>query len=104
MNLGRVIGTVWATKKHRGSEGLKMLLVQPVTAEGKPYGRRLAAFDSVGAGEGELVYFVEQYEATLAFPHLKLVPIDVSIVGIVDTLEDQTQEVLGSTDTGKAGA
>ena len=104
MRLARVIGTVWATRKHAGSDGLKMMLIQPVTGEGKPSGSPLAAFDSVGAGEGELVYFVEQYEATLAFPDRKLVPIDVSIVGIVDTLEDDSARVLSSPDRGEAGA
>jgi len=78
VNLGKVIGSIWATRKAEGSEGLKMLLVQPVTGEGKPIGRPVSAFDSVGCGEGELVYYVEQYEATLAFPERTLVPIDVS--------------------------
>ena len=40
MNLGRVIGKVWATQKHPGSEGLKMLLVQPITAEGNSMSAR----------------------------------------------------------------
>ena len=104
MNLARVIGTVWATRKHPGIEGLKMQLVQPVTGEGKPVGRPLAAFDSVGAGPGELVYFVDQYEATLAFPDRPLTPIDVAIVGIVDRLDDDSQRVLGAGGRGEAGA
>jgi len=104
MILARVVGNVWASKKHSGLEGLKMLLVQPVTGEGRPYGAPRAAFDSVGCGPGELVYYVEQYEATLAFPEKRLVPIDCAIVGIVDTLEDASEQVLGSSDLGKAGA
>lgn len=104
MNLARVIGTIWATRKHPRTEGLKMQLIQPLTGEGKPFGRPLAAFDSVGAGQGELVYYVEQYEATLAFPDRPLTPIDTAIVGIVDRLDDDSEQVLGGPDRGEAGA
>ena len=104
MNLARVVGTIWATRKHPGTEGLKMQLIQPLTGEGRPTGGLLAAFDSVGAGPGEMVYFVSQYEATLAFPDRPLTPIDIAIVGIVDQLEDQSAEVLGGESRGEAGA
>ncbi len=103
MRLARVIGTVWASHKHPGLDGLKMQLVQPLTGEGRPSGRPLAAFDSVGAGPGELVYFVDQYEATLAFDRPQT-PIDCAIVGIVDHLDDESARVLGDADRGEAGA
>jgi ethanolamine utilization protein EutN len=102
--LARVIGTIWGTRKVAGTEGLKMQLIQPLTCELKPDGGVLTAFDSVGAGQGELVYFVSQYEATLAFPERPLVPIDQAIVGIVDRLDDEHERVLGSPDRGEAGA
>jgi ethanolamine utilization protein EutN len=95
---------VWASRKVDGAAGLKMQMIQPLTCELKPDGGLLAAFDSVGAGQGELVYFVSQYEATLAFPERKLVPIDQAIVGIVDRLDDEHERVLGSPDRGEAGA
>ncbi len=109
MRLARVIGTVWATRKHPGMEGLKMLLIQPVSSDernsgGTVGGGALAAFDSVGAGEGELVYYVEQYEATLPFPDRQLVPLDVAIVGIVDRVDDESERVFSSPDRGEAGA
>lgn len=103
MNLARVIGSVWATRKTPRADGLKMLLIQPVTGELEPDGIPLAAFDSVGCGPGELVYYVEQYEATLAFPDRPLTPIDVAIVGIVDRLDDESERVLSGDDLGKAG-
>jgi microcompartment protein CcmK/EutM len=102
LNLGRVIGTIWATRKHPGTEGIKMQLVQPLTGELKPAGSPLAMFDSVGAGEGELVYYVLQYEATLAFDR-PLVPFDASIIGLVDRVDDESERVLGGADLGKAG-
>jgi ethanolamine utilization protein EutN len=104
MRLARVIGSVWGTKKPEGFRGLKMLLIQPLTAQLENDGRPIAACDSVGAGQGELVYFVSQYEATLAFPDRPLVPIDQAIVGIVDRLDDDTAQVLGAEDNGRAGA
>jgi ethanolamine utilization protein EutN len=104
VNLHRVIGTVWASAKVEGSDGLKMQLVQPVDAAGEPAGPPRVAFDSVGAGPGELVFTVAQYEATLPFPDRPLVPIDLTIVGIVDTVEDQSAAVLGSADRGEAGS
>ncbi len=104
MRLARVVGSVWATRKVGGIDGLRMQMIQPLTTELKPDGGMLAAFDSVGAGEGELVYFVSQYEATLAFPDRKLVPTDQAIVGIVDRLDDESERVLASDDLGKAGA
>lgn len=107
MNLARVIGSIWATRKGENLDGLKMLLIQPLTGEGDPFGKPLAAFDSVGCGEGELVYFVTQYEATLAFAERKLVPTDVAIIGIVDRVDENSAYVLGPNgggDVGKAGA
>lgn len=104
MNLGRVIGSVWATRSHAGLTGLKMQLVQPLTGEGKPAGAPLAMFDAVGAGPGELIYFVTQYEATLAFADRRLVPTDAAITGIVDRVDDESKRVLGGDDLGKAGS
>ena len=109
MILGLVIGSVWASHKQPGTEGLKIQLVQPLTGELRPQGRPLAAFDSVGAGPGELVYYVLQYEATLPFPDRPLTPIDATILGIIDEVHDQAAAVLDPSPdnpfgSGKAGA
>jgi microcompartment protein CcmK/EutM len=83
MTLGRVIGRVWASVKHPGLEGLRMLFVQPLTPELKPTGRRIIVTDATGAGAGELVYWVRGKEAS--FPFLPAEPpTDNTIVGIVD--------------------
>jgi microcompartment protein CcmK/EutM len=83
MTFGRVIGRVWATVKHPGLDGLRMLYVQPLTPELKPTGRRIIVTDSTGAGAGELVYWVRGKEAS--FPFLPAeAPTDNTIVGIVD--------------------
>lgn len=103
MNLARIIGTVWATRKAAGLDGLKMQLIQPLSSELKEQGKPIAAFDAVGAGPGELVYFVTQYEATLAFAERPLVPVDAAITGIVDRVDDDTKGVLRAS-RGEAGA
>ena len=86
MNVARVIGTIWATRKYPDLEGAKILIVQPLSCELDPIGRPLAAVDTVGAGEGELVYYVTAYEAVIPFFRPR-VPIDASIVGIIDSID-----------------
>ena len=83
MQLARVIGDVVATPKDPLFEGIKLLLVQPMNADGKDVGRPLVAVDSVGAGVGEKVFFVRGKEAGFPFYPVE-VPADAGIVGIVD--------------------
>jgi ethanolamine utilization protein EutN len=83
MQLGRVIGHVVATHKDESLVGIKLLVVQPLTAERQPVGRPLVAVDSVGAGTGEVVFFVRGKEASFPF-HPVEPPVDAGIVGIVD--------------------
>lgn len=84
MQLGRVLGSVVATEKAPGLEGVRFLLVQPLDKSGKAKGETLVAADAVSmAGPGELVYFVASREAAEALPQ-RFVPVDHAIVGIVD--------------------
>ena len=86
MRLARVVGTVVATAKDSSLKGKKILLLKHVTEEGESTGRAFAALDSVGAGAGEMVYYVRGKEA--AFPFLPdEVASDATIVGIVDSWE-----------------
>jgi microcompartment protein CcmK/EutM len=83
MYFGRVVGMVWATVKSPQMVGQRMLVVQPLTPELKKTGKPLICTDSIGAGTGELVYWVRGKEAS--FPFLPLEPpIDTTVVGIVD--------------------
>jgi ethanolamine utilization protein EutN len=83
MQLARVIGDIVATRKDEALVGIKLLVVQPLTPEGDPAGKALVAVDSVGAGVGEIVFFVRGKEA--AFPFYPVQPpVDAGIVGIVD--------------------
>ncbi len=87
MQLARVIGTVVATERYEGLEGVKFLVIQPLDKKLQPRGEALVAADGVHmAGPGELVYYVSSREAALACPET-FVPVDDAIVGIVDAVE-----------------
>ena len=89
MHLGRVIGTVVATEKTPDLEGVRFLIVQPLTRDLADRGRPVVAADGVVmAGPGELIYYVGSREAAQAMPE-PFVPVDHAIVGIVDQLAVQ---------------
>lgn len=86
MLLGKVVGTVVATRKEPTLEGSKLLVVRGVDLDGKPTSTLVVAVDAVGAGVGELVLYASgssarQTEAT------KDRPVDATVMAIVDTLE-----------------
>ena len=83
MQLAKVIGDVVTTRKDENLAGLKLLVLQPIGADGAAVGRTIVAVDSVGAGVGETVFFVRGKEASYPF-HPTEVPTDAGIVGIVD--------------------
>ena len=83
MYLARVTGTVVATQKDPSLQGLTLLVLEPLTTDRRPASRPIVAVDTVGAGEGEEVFFVRGREASLPFLPA-LVPTDASVVGIVD--------------------
>ena len=84
-HLGKVIGTIWGTTRYPGLEDAKIQLLQPILADGKKIGNPIAVVDTVGAGQGECVLYVTAYEAVIPF-HRDMVPIDASIVGIVESI------------------
>ena len=86
MLLGNVIGTVVATRKDERLVGQKLLVVRPVSPQGKPEGSCLVAVDTVEAGVGETVLIVSGSSARMA-AGMKDCPVDAAIVGIVDAIE-----------------
>ena len=87
VKLGLVRGSVVATVKDPGMEGMKLLVVQPVDDRHRPVGAIVVAADAVHqAGPGDLVYFVASREAAEAMEP-RFVPVDHAIVGIVDAVE-----------------
>jgi len=87
MQLARVKGTVVATIQYQGLEGVKFLIVQPLSKTQQPVGKPVVAADATAqAGPGELVFIVGSREAAQAMPEV-FVPVDHAIVGIVDDVE-----------------
>jgi ethanolamine utilization protein EutN len=87
MLFGRVKGSAVCTLKYPGTEGLKLLLVQPLNKRLEPTGALQVAADVVDAGPGDLCVMVRSREAALAMPDIKFVPVDLALVGVVDELE-----------------
>lgn len=84
MYLGRVIGTVVASRKVPGLEGVKLLVVQPLSDELIETGPPHVAVDATGqAGPEDVVHLCGSREASLALEET-FVPVDAAIVGIVD--------------------
>lgn len=85
MKIGKVIGTVVATRKNENLVGFKIMVVQPLDIDLKPKGDVVIAVDTVGSGIGEVVLYVLGTAGRIAAEKLDS-PIDASIVGIVDNI------------------
>ena len=86
MIIGEVTGMVVSTVKHYKMEGRKLLLVRPLTLEGKVEGKPLLAIDSVDAGVGDRVLVVREGRAASMALGRSSGPVDAAIVGIVDAV------------------
>jgi ethanolamine utilization protein EutN len=87
MILARVLGTVVASQKSQSLEGAKFLLLEkidPVTLKGK--NDFVVAIDSVGAGAGEIVFYVSGSSARFT-KATEGKPADSTIIAIVDLIE-----------------
>lgn len=91
MKLGRVVGTVVATRKSPKLVGTKLLVIEECDISGKPKGTYTVAADTVGAGAGEMVLLVAGSSARLAYPQ-EGTPIDAAVSAIVDTVEHSGKE------------
>jgi len=86
MIIGRILGTVVATRKDPRLEGQKLLLVRQLNLQGEDESSYLVAVDTVGAGFRERVLVVSGSSARLA-EGMHDRPVDAAIVGIIDTVE-----------------
>lgn len=92
MLFGRVHGTAVCTIKYPGTEGVKLLIVQPLDKNMKPLGALQVAADVVEAGIGDLCVMVRSREAALAMRDVTFVPVDLALIGIVDELDVKPDE------------
>jgi microcompartment protein CcmK/EutM len=84
--LGRVIGTVWATRKDENLTGAKFLIVRQINLDYTDTKNFVVAVDSVGAGVGEVV-LVATGSSARQTTFTKNKPIDAVIMAIVDKLD-----------------
>ncbi len=86
MELAKVVGTLVATRKHKTLEGVKLLIVQPITPDGEPKDMPVVAVDGTGmAGPGETVFMIGGREGALVLERW-FTPVDHGIIGIVDDI------------------
>ena len=86
MLLGKVVGTLVATRKEESLEGLKFLVLKQLDMEGNETGGYRVAADAVGAGLGEVVLYATGSAARQTkYTHQR--PCDGVIMAIVDQLE-----------------
>ena len=89
MRLGRVVGTVVATRKDPRLEGKKLLICRLVQPDGQDEAgdEYLIAVDTVSAGFHEKVLIVQGSSARMS-AGCQDTPVDAAIVGIVDTVSE----------------
>ncbi len=93
MFLGKVIGTVWSTKKDENLVGAKFLIVKQLDLNLNEKDSFVVAVDSVGAGEGEIV-LVATGSSSRQTEITKNKPVDAVIMAIVDKLDIALKEYL----------
>lgn len=85
MLIGRVVGTATSTVKHASMQACKLLVVQPLMADGESIdGDPLVVVDQLGAGLGERVILTSDGVATREMLHTEATPVRWSVVGIPD--------------------
>lgn len=86
MILGKVIGTVWSTRKDENLIGAKFLIVRQLNLDFSEKENFVVAVDSVGAGVGEIVLAATGSSARQTSITYKK-PIDAVVMAIVDKLD-----------------
>lgn len=91
MFLGKVVGTVWSTKKTPDLEGVRFLIVHPYDLDKEPTKNIVVVADRLGAGIGEIVICAYGKAARTAIGNQEM-SIEAAVVGIVDRMDLQDAE------------
>ncbi len=85
MLLGTVFGTATATVKHPSLEGWRLLVVQPLLADGvSPDGDPLLVIDQLGAGIGDTVFITSDGETARETIGVEAAPVRWTTQGVAD--------------------
>lgn len=90
MFIGKVVGSVFSTRKSEKLVGSKFMIVEPVEAMAGNE-KRLVAIDTIGAGIGEYVLVARGSAARIGCD-MESAPVDMAIVGILDEGQDWSKE------------
>jgi len=88
MVLGKVVGTVWATRKDEELVGMKFQIVRHIDVQHKLKDTFIVAVDTVQAGVGDVV-LVTSGSSSRQTAITKNKPVDAVIVAVVDRLDIQ---------------
>ncbi|HEX8142901.1 MAG TPA: EutN/CcmL family microcompartment protein [Pyrinomonadaceae bacterium] len=91
MFLGKVVGTVWSTKKTPDLEGVRFLIVHPYDLDKEPTKNIVVVADRLGAGVGEIVMCAYGKAARTAIGNQDM-SIEAAVVAIVDRMDLQDAE------------
>ncbi|HEX8772437.1 MAG TPA: EutN/CcmL family microcompartment protein [Pyrinomonadaceae bacterium] len=91
MFLGKVVGTVWSTKKTPDLEGVRFLIVHPYDLDKEPTKNIVVVADRLGAGAGEIVMCAYGKAARTAIGNQDM-SIEAAVVAIVDRMDLQDAE------------
>jgi ethanolamine utilization protein EutN len=86
MFLGKVVGTVWSTKKTPDLEGVRFLIIHPYDLDKEPTKSIVVVADRLGAGIGEVVMCAYGKAARTAIGNQEMA-IEAAVVGIVDRMD-----------------
>ena len=86
MFIGKVVGTVWSTKKSPDLEGVRFLIVHPFDLDKEPNKNIIVVADRLGAGPGETVMCAFGKAARTAIGNQEMA-IEAAVVGIVDRVD-----------------
>ncbi len=102
MFLAKITGNLTATHKVGSMTGQTLFIVEPLRIDEssrdslKSTGRTFIAVDAVGAGEGEIVLIVQGSSARFT-EETKTLPVDCTIIGIVDHVQLGSQSIYKSS-------
>ncbi|MFQ5454264.1 MAG: EutN/CcmL family microcompartment protein [Candidatus Zixiibacteriota bacterium] len=97
MFIGKVVGSLWATRKTENTSGVKFLIIQPYNLKKAPNTDTIVAADVLGAGEGELVMVAYGRAARLAIGNENM-SIEAAVTGIIDEYEVKPEYYKGDLD------
>lgn len=100
MFMGKVVGSLWATRKTENTSGVKFLIVQPYNLNKAPNTDTVVVADVLGAGEGELVMVAYGRAARVAVGNEDM-SIEAAVIGIIDEYEVKKESYLGEIDPDK---